>query len=182
MPGAQLPRRVRLAGAEVAHDDARDGDGHREHLVAWRQHVDDRRLQPERLQLGDRFGGLRLHGVGHREHHGRRDLHADRAPVVEIDLHVGVGQEVACLSLEEIGVQRQLGLTRSVEAAYVGSRGSSLITGRDLNQPRPSAQSPNLRPNFFFGDITILARTPPQFAGDSRNTRDGFRRDFLATS
>ena len=55
-----------------------------------------------------------------------------------------------------VGVQRQLGDTRSVEAAYVGSRGSSLITGRDLNQPRPSTQSPNLRPNFYFGDITIL--------------------------
>lgn len=55
-----------------------------------------------------------------------------------------------------VGVQRQLGASRSVEAAYVGSRGSSLITGRDLNQPRPSSMSPNLRPNFFFGDITIL--------------------------
>ena len=55
-----------------------------------------------------------------------------------------------------VGVQRQLGATRSVEAAYVGSRGSSLITGRDLNQPRPSTMSPNLRPNPFFGDITIL--------------------------
>lgn len=55
-----------------------------------------------------------------------------------------------------VGVQRQLGATRSVEAAYVGSRGSSLITGRDLNQPRPSAQSPNLRPNPYFGDITVL--------------------------
>ncbi len=30
------------------------------------------------------------------------------------------------------------------------------ITGRDLNQPRPSAQAPNLRPNPFFSDITIL--------------------------
>ena len=55
-----------------------------------------------------------------------------------------------------VGVQRQLGGTRSVEAAYVGSRGSSLIAGRDLNQPRPGTMSPNLRPNFFFGDITIL--------------------------
>ena len=55
-----------------------------------------------------------------------------------------------------VSVQRQLGATRSVQAAYVGSRGSSLITGRDLNQPRPSTQAPNLRPNPFFGDITIL--------------------------
>lgn len=55
-----------------------------------------------------------------------------------------------------VGVQRQIGATRSVEAAYVGSRGSSLITGRDLNQPRPSAQALNLRPNPYFGDITVL--------------------------
>ena len=55
-----------------------------------------------------------------------------------------------------IGIQQQLGATRSVEAAYVGSRGSALITGRDLNQPRPSPQPFNLRPNPLFGDITIL--------------------------
>jgi outer membrane receptor protein involved in Fe transport len=55
-----------------------------------------------------------------------------------------------------VSVQRQIGATRSVQAAYVGSRGSSLITGRDLNQPRPSTQAPNLRPNPFFSDITIL--------------------------
>ena len=55
-----------------------------------------------------------------------------------------------------VGVQQQLGASRSVEIAYVGSKGSALITGRDLNQPRPSAQPFNLRPNPFFGDITIL--------------------------
>jgi hypothetical protein len=40
--------------------------------------------------------------------------------------------------------------------AYVGSRGRNLIAGRDLNQPAPSAQPLNLRPNFFFGDITFI--------------------------
>jgi hypothetical protein len=55
-----------------------------------------------------------------------------------------------------VGVQRQLGATRSIEAAYVGSRGTALITGRDLNQPRPSPLSPNLRPNPLFGDITVI--------------------------
>lgn len=54
------------------------------------------------------------------------------------------------------GVQRQLGATRSVEIAYVGSRGRHLVTARDLNQPRPSAAPVNLRPNPLFGDITIL--------------------------
>jgi hypothetical protein len=53
-------------------------------------------------------------------------------------------------------VQRQLGPTRLVEVAYVGSRGRNLIAGRDLNQPAPSAQPLNLRPNFFFGDITFI--------------------------
>jgi hypothetical protein len=55
-----------------------------------------------------------------------------------------------------LGVQRQLGATRSIEVGYVGSRGTALITGRDFNQPRPSPGNPNLRPNPFFGDITIL--------------------------
>jgi hypothetical protein len=55
-----------------------------------------------------------------------------------------------------VGVQQQLGATRSVDVSYVGSRGTALITGRDLNQPRPSPAQPNLRPNPFFGDITIL--------------------------
>lgn len=54
------------------------------------------------------------------------------------------------------GVQRQLGASRSVEVAYVGSRGRHLVTARDLNQPRPSAAPVNLRPNPLFGDITIL--------------------------
>jgi hypothetical protein len=62
-----------------------------------------------------------------------------------------------------LGVQRQLGPTRNIEVAYVGSKGSSLITGRDLNQPRPSADPINLRPNPRFGDITIL-----ESAGHSR--------------
>ena len=35
-----------------------------------------------------------------------------------------------------VGVQRQLGATRSVEAAYVGSRGSSLVAGA---RPQPAA-------------------------------------------
>ena len=55
-----------------------------------------------------------------------------------------------------VGVQQQLGATRSMEVSYVGSRGTALITGRDLNQPRPSPVQVNLRPNPFFGDITIL--------------------------
>jgi len=35
----------------------------------------------------------------------------------------------------------------------VGTKGTKLIDNRDINQARPSAQQPNLRPNFFFSDI-----------------------------
>jgi outer membrane receptor protein involved in Fe transport len=55
-----------------------------------------------------------------------------------------------------VSVQRQLGSSRLVEAAYVGSRGRNLIAGRDLNQPAPSTAALNLRPNPFFGDITFI--------------------------
>ena len=56
-----------------------------------------------------------------------------------------------------VGVQRQLGSSRSVEVAYVGSKGSNLITGRDLNQPlQPSAAPFNPRPNPAFNDIIVL--------------------------
>ena len=55
-----------------------------------------------------------------------------------------------------VSVQRQLGGRRAVEVAYVGSRGHDLIAARDLNQPRPSPLSPNLRPNPRFDDITFI--------------------------
>ncbi|MGH9312728.1 MAG: carboxypeptidase regulatory-like domain-containing protein [Vicinamibacterales bacterium] len=54
------------------------------------------------------------------------------------------------------GVQRQLGRTRAIEAAYVGTRGRQLIAARDMNQPAPSPQPFNLRPNPFFADITLV--------------------------
>jgi hypothetical protein len=53
-------------------------------------------------------------------------------------------------------VQQQLGRSRMIEAAYVGSRGRNLITARDINQPAPSPVQPNLRPNPFFDDITEI--------------------------
>lgn len=51
--------------------------------------------------------------------------------------------------------QQALGKTRIIEVAYVGSKGTKLITARDINQPRPSPASPNLRPNPQFDDITF---------------------------
>jgi hypothetical protein len=55
-----------------------------------------------------------------------------------------------------VGVQRQLGGRRALEVAYVGSRGHDLIAARDLNQPRPSPLTPNLRLNHRFDDITFI--------------------------
>ena len=55
-----------------------------------------------------------------------------------------------------VNVQRQLGATRMVEVAYVGSRGHDLISARDVNQPPAAPISPNLRPNPLFADITLI--------------------------
>src|SRR6185295_15532675 len=54
-----------------------------------------------------------------------------------------------------VSVQHELGKSRVVELAYVGSKGTKLITARDINQPRPSPISPNLRPLPQFDDITF---------------------------
>lgn len=53
-------------------------------------------------------------------------------------------------------LQRQLGGRRAVEVAYVGSKGSNLLRGRDVNQALPSPEAFNLRPNPLFGDIIAL--------------------------
>jgi len=52
-------------------------------------------------------------------------------------------------------LQHELGKSRVLELAYVGSKGTKLITARDINQPRPSPVMPNLRPNPQFDDITF---------------------------
>ena len=54
-----------------------------------------------------------------------------------------------------LSLQRELGKSRVVEVAYVASKGTKLITARDINQPRPSPVSPNLRPVPQFDDITF---------------------------
>ena len=53
------------------------------------------------------------------------------------------------------GVQQQLGKSRLLEIAYVGSKGSKLISARDINQPAPSAAPFNPRPVPQFDDITF---------------------------
>lgn len=53
-------------------------------------------------------------------------------------------------------VQQELGVGRVVEAAYVGSKGTHLWSGRDINQSDASPLQPNPRPNFQFADINQL--------------------------
>ncbi len=53
-------------------------------------------------------------------------------------------------------LERQVGNSRTIEAAYVGSKGTHLLSGRDINQPRPSPAQFNPRPNPAFDDINIL--------------------------
>ena len=55
-----------------------------------------------------------------------------------------------------VNLQRQLGRNRVAEIGYVGSKGTKLLTARDINQPRPSPVSPNLRPNPLFDDIDLI--------------------------
>lgn len=51
--------------------------------------------------------------------------------------------------------QQDLGRNRVLEVAYVGSKGTKLLSSRDLNQARPSPQQPNLRPNPAFDEINF---------------------------
>jgi len=57
-------------------------------------------------------------------------------------------------------VQRQVGRSGILEVAYVGSKGTKLLTARDINQPQPSALPPGLpfvpRPDPRFDDIDLL--------------------------
>lgn len=53
-------------------------------------------------------------------------------------------------------VQRGLGSGRVLEMTYAGTKGTKLISARDLNQPRPSTAAQYLRPNPRFDDISIL--------------------------
>ncbi len=55
-----------------------------------------------------------------------------------------------------LNVQHEIGHTRSLEVAYVGSRGHDLISARDMNQPPASPAQFNLRPNPRFADITLI--------------------------
>ncbi|HEX7174835.1 MAG TPA: TonB-dependent receptor [Pyrinomonadaceae bacterium] len=78
----------------------------------------------------------------------------DSALAIQRDLRTGYMQHW------NLNVQRQLGRSRVVELAYVGSKGTKLLTARDINQPLPSVLPPGLpfvpRPNPRFDDISTL--------------------------
>jgi len=54
------------------------------------------------------------------------------------------------------GIQQQLGRSRVLEVAYVGTKGTHLIDSRDINQPQPSTNPDFERPNPEFADINII--------------------------
>jgi len=54
------------------------------------------------------------------------------------------------------GIQQQLGNSRVVEVAYVGSKGTRLFDSRDINQPLPSNAPQYQRPNPAFEDVSII--------------------------
>ena len=78
----------------------------------------------------------------------------DSALALQRDLKTGYMQHW------NLNVERQLGEKSIFEIAYVGSKGTKLLTARDINQPQPSALPPGLpivpRPNPRFDDINLL--------------------------
>ena len=80
----------------------------------------------------------------------------DSALAIQRDLRTGYMQHWS------VSVQQQLGRSRVLEVAYVGSKGTKLLSARDINQPQPSVLPPGLpfvpRPNPFFDDITSSSR------------------------
>ncbi|HEX6730909.1 MAG TPA: TonB-dependent receptor [Pyrinomonadaceae bacterium] len=78
----------------------------------------------------------------------------DSALAIQRDLRTGYMQHW------NVNIERQLWEKSIVEVAYVGSKGTKLLTARDINQPQPSALPPGLpfvpRPNPRFDDINLL--------------------------
>ena len=78
----------------------------------------------------------------------------DSALALQRDLRTGYMQHW------NLNVERQIGEKSVLEVAYVGSKGTKLLTARDINQPQPSVLPPGLpfvpRPNPRFDDINLL--------------------------
>ena len=78
----------------------------------------------------------------------------DSALAIQRDLRTGYMQHW------NLNIERQVGEKGVFEVAYVGSKGTKLLTARDINQPQPSALPPGLpivpRPDRRFDDIDLL--------------------------
>ncbi len=78
----------------------------------------------------------------------------DSALAIQRDLRTGYMQHW------NFNIERQFGSRSVLEVAYVGSKGTKLLTARDINQPQPSALPPGLpvvpRPDPRFDDINLL--------------------------
>jgi carboxypeptidase family protein/TonB-dependent receptor-like protein len=78
----------------------------------------------------------------------------DSALAIQRDLRTGYMQHW------NFNVERQFGGNSVLEVAYVGSKGTKLLTARDINQPQPSVLPPGLpfvpRPDPRFDDIDLL--------------------------
>jgi hypothetical protein len=78
----------------------------------------------------------------------------DSALAIQRDLRTGYMQHW------NFNVERQIGSRSVLEVAYVGSKGTKLLTARDINQPQPGVLPPGLpfvpRPDPRFDDIDLL--------------------------
>jgi hypothetical protein len=78
----------------------------------------------------------------------------DSALAIQRDLRTGYMQHW------NFNVERELWRASVLEVAYVGSKGTKLLTARDINQPQPSVLPPGLpfvlRPDLRFDDIDLL--------------------------
>jgi hypothetical protein len=78
----------------------------------------------------------------------------DSALAIQRDLRTGYMQHW------NFNIERQIGSRSVLEVAYVGSKGTKLLTARDINQPQPGILPPGLpfvpRPDPRFDDIDLL--------------------------
>jgi hypothetical protein len=78
----------------------------------------------------------------------------DSALAIQRDLRTGYMQHW------NLNIERELGSHTILEVAYVGSKGTKLLTARDINQPAPQILPPGLpfvpRPDPRFDDIDLL--------------------------
>ncbi|HEX6284304.1 MAG TPA: TonB-dependent receptor, partial [Pyrinomonadaceae bacterium] len=101
----------------------------------------------------------------------------DSALAIQRDLRTGYMQHW------NLNVQRQFGESTVLEVAYVGSKGTKLLTARDINQPQPSVLPPGLpfvpRPDPRFDDIDLLeSRGSSNYNALQARFQQRFARDF----